>query len=97
MNQPKVGGAKANTGGGTVEIIVRQATGTYVARAKGHGVTASCTESARQAAFACARKLGLDPALLQEQPDLLGGQQSLFIHAGVVCAAAAAQEGASHD
>lgn len=82
MNQPKVSGAKANTAG-PVEIIVRFTTGTYVARARGRGVTASCAESARQAAVACARKLGLDPKLLQEQPDLLGKEQSLFVHAGV--------------
>ena len=82
MNQPKVSGAKANTAG-PVEIVARFTTGTYVARAKGLGVTASCAESARQAAFAVARKLGLDPSLLQEQPDLLGKQQSTFVHPGV--------------
>lgn len=83
MNQPKVSGAKANTAG-PVEIVVRFTTGTYVARARGRGITASCAESARQAAFACARKLGLDPAALREQPDLLGKEHSMFVHPGVV-------------
>ncbi len=81
MNQPKVSGAKANTAG-PVEIITRFTTGTYVARAKGLGVTASCAESAHKAASACARKLGMDPALLQEQPELLGKECSLFLHPG---------------
>lgn len=69
-----------------VEIVSRYASNTYVARVKGCKHTASCTEGARQAAVALARKLGLDPALLQEQRnDLLNpGQVMLFSHPGVV-------------
>lgn len=44
-----------------VSITVRYSQGTYVARAKGHKVTASCTHSAEVAALALARKLGFDP------------------------------------
>ena len=83
MNQPKVSGAKANTAG-TVEIIARFTTGTYVARAIGRKCSASNTIGAREAAEAVCAKLGLDAAMLQEQPDLLGNQQSLFVHPGVV-------------
>ncbi|MCM2317979.1 MAG: hypothetical protein NDI93_01460 [Pseudomonas sp.] len=45
-----------------VTITVRYAQGTYVARAKGHKGTASCTHSTEIAAHALARKLGFDPA-----------------------------------
>ena len=38
-------------------INVRQYGGTYIARAKGHNVTASCTCGAREAAACCATKL----------------------------------------
>ena len=67
-----------------VEIIARYATNTYVARVKGCKHTASCTESARQAAVALARKLGLDPAQLKEERnDLLNPNQVLlFSHPG---------------
>lgn len=47
-------------------ITTRFTTGTYIARAKGLNVTASCAESARRAAENLARKLG-------HNPDLLGG------------------------
>ncbi|MDA7086538.1 hypothetical protein PH586_09120 [Pseudomonas sp. SA3-5] len=69
-----------------VEILARYATNTYVARAKGHKGTASCTESARAAAAALARKLGLDPALLQEQQnDLVSPNKVMvFSHPGEV-------------
>lgn len=69
-----------------VEIVSRYANNTYVARVKGCKHTASCTEGARQAAVALARKLGLDPAELKEQHnDLLNpGQVMLFSHPGVV-------------
>jgi len=68
-----------------VEIHARYATNTYVARAKGHKGTASCTESARAAAAALARKLGLDPAQLQEQQnDLINPNKVMvFSHPGV--------------
>jgi len=68
-----------------VEILARYASNTYVARAKGHKGTASCTEGARAAAVALARKLGLDPALLQEQQsDLLSPNKvMMFSHPGV--------------
>ncbi|MNZ06737.1 hypothetical protein D3C78_234940 [compost metagenome] len=42
-------------------ITVRYSQGTYVARAKGHKATASCTHSTEVAAKALARKLGFDP------------------------------------
>jgi hypothetical protein len=45
-------------------ITVRYTSNTYVARAKGHKGTASCTIDARQAAEAMARKLKLDPKQL---------------------------------
>jgi hypothetical protein len=69
----------------SVEILARFANNTYVARAKGCKHTASCTESARQAAMALARKLCLDPELLQEQRnDLLNPNQVMvFSHPGV--------------
>lgn len=44
-----------------VSITVRYSHGTYVARAKGHKGTASCTHSTEVAAYALARKLGFDP------------------------------------
>jgi len=44
-----------------VTITVRYAQGTYVARAKGHKPTASCTHSTEVAAKTLARKLGFDP------------------------------------
>jgi len=46
-------------------IIVRYSTGTHVARARGHKVTASCTESAKRAAERLADKLGHNPDLVQ--------------------------------
>lgn len=69
-----------------VEILVRYASNTYVARAKGHKGTASCTEGARAAATAMARKLGLDPALFQEQHnDLISPNKVMvFSHPGEV-------------
>jgi len=68
-----------------VEIIARYATNTYVARAKGHKGTASCTEGARAAAAALVRKFGLDPALLQEQHnDLISPNKVVvFSHPGM--------------
>ncbi len=84
VNQPKVSGAKASTSAGPVEIVARLTTGTYVARAKGHKVTASCAEGPRAAARAVARKLGLDPESLQEQTDLFAAGLTVFIHPGVV-------------
>lgn len=68
-----------------VEILARYTSSNYVARAKGYKGTASCTESARAAAAAMARKLGLDPALLQEQRnDLLSPNKVMvFSHPGV--------------
>lgn len=64
-------------------ISVRFVTGTYVARAKGQKVTASCTVGAHQAAEALARKLGLAPDGLVEQPDMLNpNQHSTFTHPG---------------
>lgn len=48
-----------------VIITVRYSTGTHVARARGHKVTASCTESARRAAERLAEKLGHNPDLVQ--------------------------------
>ncbi|MNN53748.1 hypothetical protein D3C81_1685230 [compost metagenome] len=46
-------------------ITVRLAAGAYVARAKGHKVTASSTESARRAVERLAEKLGHNPDLVQ--------------------------------
>lgn len=66
-----------------VEIRTRFTTGTYVATVRGDKRTASNTISARQAAEAMARKLGLDPALLREtQRDLLRSGVELFVHPG---------------
>ncbi|MDH1587978.1 hypothetical protein [Stutzerimonas stutzeri] len=66
-----------------VEIRTRFTTGTYVATVRGEKRTASNTISARQAAEAMARKLGLDPALLREtQRDLLRSGVELFVHPG---------------
>ncbi len=68
-----------------VEIRTRFTTGTYVATVRGEKRTASNTISARQAAEAMARKLGLDPALLREtQRDLLRNGVELFVHSGEV-------------
>ncbi len=64
-----------------VEIRTRFTTGTYVATVRGDKRTASNTISARQAAEAMARKLGLNPAMLREtQRDLLRGGVELFVH-----------------
>lgn len=46
-------------------ITVRFTSNTYLAKAKGHKASASCTAGPRQAAEALARKLGLDPSQLQ--------------------------------
>ncbi|ASN71777.1 hypothetical protein 3S12_43 [uncultured Caudovirales phage] len=67
------------------EIRTRFTTGTYVATVRGDKRTASNTISARQAAEAMARKLGLDPAGLREtQRDLMRGGVELFVHSGEV-------------
>lgn len=64
-----------------VEIRTRFTTGTYVATVRGDKRTASNTISARQAAEAMARKLGLNPAMLREtQRDLLRSGVELFVH-----------------
>lgn len=66
-----------------LKIFVRYSTGTYCARAKGRPGTASCTISARQAADAMARKLGLDPTLLQlDFSSALDGYTGVFNHPG---------------
>lgn len=66
-----------------VEIRTRFTTGTYVATVRGEKRTASNTISARQAAEAMARKLGLDPTMLREtQRDLLRSGVELFVHPG---------------
>ncbi len=66
-----------------VEIRTRFTTGTYVATVRGDKRTASNTISARQAAEAMARKLGLNPAMLREtQRDLLRSGVELFVHPG---------------
>ncbi|MCO7655674.1 hypothetical protein NJC11_29695 [Pseudomonas aeruginosa] len=53
-----------------ITIKVRLGAGAYHARAMRLGVTASSAEGARPAAAAVCRKLGVDPALLQEcQPE----------------------------
>ncbi|MCL8304598.1 hypothetical protein [Pseudomonas putida] len=66
-----------------VTINVRQTTGTYVAKAPGLKPTASCTTGPRQAAESLAKKLGLAPGLIQEQPsDGLGYGCSRFTHSG---------------
>jgi hypothetical protein len=53
-----------------VLIAVREYGGTYIARATGMGVTASCTSGDRAAAEACARKLaksrGVEKWVLQQ-------------------------------
>ncbi|MEN1557470.1 hypothetical protein AAIH45_33255, partial [Pseudomonas aeruginosa] len=49
----------------TLTISVRFSTGTYVARAKGHKQTASCTENAYRAAERLTEKLGMDPKTLE--------------------------------
>ncbi len=49
-----------------VIINVRQGLGTYIAKAKGHTLNASCTAGPAQAAEALAHKLGLAPSLLQK-------------------------------
>ncbi|WP_296231508.1 hypothetical protein [uncultured Pseudomonas sp.] len=53
-------------------ITTRFTTGTYVARAKGQNVTASCAESPRRAAERVAEKLGLNPELLELEEDCHG-------------------------
>lgn len=53
-------------------ITTRFTTGTYVARAKGHNVTASCAESSRRAAERVAEKLGYNPDLLELEDDSAG-------------------------
>lgn len=67
-----------------VEIRCRYTTGTYVATVKGQKKTASNTISARQAAEAMARKLGLDPVELVELQRYLIAPKELvtFIHPG---------------
>lgn len=49
-----------------ITIKVRQSTGAYQARAMRLGVTASSAEGPKAAAIAVCRKLGADPALLEE-------------------------------
>ncbi len=67
----------------SITINVRQNTGTYVAKALGLKPTASCTTGPRQAAESLAKKLGLAPGLLQEQPSAgLGYGCSRFAHPG---------------
>lgn len=67
-----------------VEIRCRYTTGTYVATVKGQKKTASNTISARQAAEAMARKLGLDPVELVElQRDFIAPKELVtFTHPG---------------
>ncbi|MTZ12816.1 hypothetical protein GNE00_03615 [Pseudomonas sp. JL972] len=66
-----------------VEIRTRFTTGAYVATVRGEKRTASNTISARHAAEAMARKLGLDPTMLREtQRDLLRSGVELFVHPG---------------
>lgn len=62
-------------------ITVRYTSNTYLARAKGHKGTTSCTIDARQAAETMARKLGLDPLLLQL--DTSSNGSSVFSHPGL--------------
>lgn len=52
-----------------ITINVRQSTGAYQARAMRLGVTASSAEGPKAAAIAVCRKLGVDPALLEQQPN----------------------------
>ena len=67
----------------SIAIKVRQSTGTYIAKASGHKPTASCTTGATQAAENLAKKLGLAPGLLQEQPsEGLDYGCSRFTHTG---------------
>lgn len=62
-----------------LEIIVKPTLGSYMARAKGHKVTASRSEGQLQAAAALLRKLGLTDGQLQEQDGShLPQGQSLF-------------------
>ncbi len=67
-----------------VEIRCRYTTGTYVATAKGLKGTASNTISARHAAEAMAKKLGLAPELLVEKErDLIDPRERItFTHPG---------------
>lgn len=53
-------------------IITTRFTSTYLARAQGRNVTASCTYSARIAAERVAEKLGLNPDLLELEDDSNG-------------------------
>lgn len=67
-------------------ITVRYTSNTYVARAKGHKGTASCTINARQAAEAMARKLNIDPKQLIYVTDHGGKDFSshVFNHPGEI-------------
>lgn len=47
-------------------IIVRQSTGSYLARVQGRGITASCSEGPLRAAERAAEKAGGIPDLLEE-------------------------------
>jgi hypothetical protein len=62
-----------------VEILARYTSNTYMARAKGYKQTATNTISARDAAVALARKLGLDPAEMREG-DSNGDQRLHLFH-----------------
>lgn len=53
-------------------INVRFTTGTYVARAKGQNVTASCAESAHRAAERVAEKLSYNPDLVELEEESNG-------------------------
>ncbi|WP_454869381.1 hypothetical protein [Pseudomonas farris] len=61
-----------------ITIKVRQSTGAYQARAMRLGVTASSAEGPKAAAIAVCRKLGIDPALLEQCPNQ--PQDSSFTH-----------------
>lgn len=64
-------------------INVRQATGTYIAKAKGYKPSASCTAGPAQAAEALVRKLGLVLGQCVEGPrEGLGYGCSHFTHPG---------------
>jgi len=52
----------------SIEITVRMSCGSYLARAKGLGVTASSAESPIAAAKAVCRKLGIATQLLEQSP-----------------------------
>ncbi|MNJ42921.1 hypothetical protein D3C77_379030 [compost metagenome] len=66
-----------------ITINVRQSTGTYIAKAKGCKLSASCTAGPAQAAEALAHKLGLASDLLQEVRGRdLGYGCSRFEHPG---------------